>query len=237
MYHKKLILDEKGAHVDPSTGSGEVYQSGDMKFASVANGRVRSIAFANLRIRGKFSWLSPFSTPFAEASNVDNKQVIGPDGGNPKTRKGFSALAIEDIWYVQIDTDKTAELPDGSQAIDLVVLVSNPMGGSQAVDNAVKKARSRISEFKLDQAEVERTKPMGKPERRDKQEPAAVEKEIVVDASAWLLGKPTSTGAVDAKKPSSDREEKKRMKLRSAKSDKAEKEIKPNEGIPPERLL
>ena len=93
IYHKKLLLDDTGVRVDPSFGSGALFQAGDMKLAPVGNGRVRTIALANLSVKGKFSWLSPFSTPFAEASNNNDKQVIGPDGANSKTRAGFSPLS------------------------------------------------------------------------------------------------------------------------------------------------
>jgi len=236
IYHKKLLLDDTGVRVDPSFGSGALFQAGDMKLAPVGNGRVRTIALANLSVKGKFSWLSPFSTPFAEASNNNDKQVIGPDGANSKTRAGFSPLSIEDVWYVQIDTDKTAELPNGSQAIDLVVLVSNPLDGSRAVDEAVKNARIRISEFKSDLTESERTAKVSESEKQGKREPKILN-EAVKQPSVWLLGKPTSTSVGDAEKSSTDREEKKRLKQRFAKPGKAKKEEKPAEANPPERLL
>jgi len=236
MYQKKLILDDSGVRVDPSAGSGAVYQSGDMKLAPVGNGRVRSISLSNLSVKGKFSWLSPFATPFAEASNESNKQVIGPDGANLKTRAGFSPLAIEDVWYVQIDTEKTEGMGDGNQAIDLVVLVADPREGERAVDAALKKVRSRISEFKTDQAEAERTAKDAKPEKPSKREPEEVVA-AAVEPTAWLLGGPTSVGAVEMDSATSDDSQKKSRKRRFEKADKEKTQDQPDEIDPSQRLL
>jgi hypothetical protein len=236
MYQKKLILDDSGVRVDPSAGSGAIYQSGDMKLAPVGNGRVRSISLSNLSVKGKFSWLSPFATPFAEASNESNKQVIGPDGANLKTRAGFSPLAIEDVWYVQIDTEKTEGMGDGNQAIDLVVLVADPREGERAVDAALKKVRSRISEFKTDQAEAERTVKDAKPEKRSKRE----SEEVVAPAegpTGWLLGGPTSAGAGESEQPSSNGAEKKSLKQRFTRPEKAKTQDQFDDTEPPHRLL
>jgi hypothetical protein len=240
MYQKKLIFDDNGTRVDPSSGSGALFQAGDMKLAPVGNGRVRSIALPNLSVRGKFSWLSPFSTPFAEASNNSNKQVIGPDGANLKTRAGFSPLSIEDVWYVQIDTEKQEGLDNGSQSVDLVVLVADPREGERAVEAAVKKARSRISEFKTDLAEAERVANDAKPEGRSKREP-----EVFVapqeEAQEWLLGGPTKSAGGDMGNASVDGEEKSSRKRRFAKSDKEKPQDKPQDKPddidPSQRLL
>ena len=236
MYQKKLILDDSGVRVDPSAGSGAVYQTGDMKLAPVGIGRVRSISLSNLSVKGKFSWLSPFSTPFAEASNENNKQVIGPDGANLKTRSGFSPLAIEDVWYVQIDTEKTEGSGDGNQAIDLVVLVADPREGERAVDAALKKVRSRISEFKTDQAEAERTVKDAKPEKRSKRE----SEEVVAPAeepTGWLLGGPTTADAGESEQPSSNGAEKKSLKQRFARPEKEKTQDQSDDTEPPHRLL
>jgi hypothetical protein len=233
VYQKKLILDDNRVHVDPSFGSGAVFQAGDMKLAPVGNGRVRKIALANLSVKGKFSWLSPFSAPFAEASNNNDRQVIGPDGASIKSRVGFSPLAIEDVWYVQIDSGKTTGVPDGSQAIDLVVLVSNPLDGARAVDDAVKKARTRISEFKSELAEAERSEKGIESEKRSRREPEIAEEEVK-KPSVWLLGKPESG---KAEKATIDSEDDNGPKRRFSKFKKPKDQVDPDEVDPPHRIL
>jgi hypothetical protein len=177
--------------------------------------------------------LSPFSTPFAEASNNNDRQVIGPDGASIKSRAGFSPLAIEDVWYVQIDSGKTAGMPDGSQAIDLVVLVSNPLDGSRAVDDAVKKARTRISEFKSELAEAERSEKEVESEKRSRREPEIAEK-VVEKPSVWLLGEPESG---KAEKATVDREDDNGPKRRFFKSNKLKDQVEPEEPDSSNRLL
>ena len=127
-------------------------------------------------------------------------------------------------------------LTNGSQSVDLVVLVADPREGERAVEAAVKKARSRISEFKTDLAEAERVANDAKPEWRSKREP-----EVFVapqeEAPEWLLGGPTTSAGGDMGNASVDGEEKSSRKRRFAKSDKEKPQDKPDDIDPSQRLL
>jgi hypothetical protein len=138
-YSKKFILGPNGLRLADASLGNKDFVPGDLKLLSVQSGKVKRFDFAGLEIVGSTA-ASPFSAPFVKASATGQKQVVGPTGADPKTGAGFADLAMDQAWFLQVDTTDPAAESSAERQVDLVVFTSSARNAERAVRNAIRKA-------------------------------------------------------------------------------------------------